>query len=233
MTIGPDPRTRMEWMSVRLGIAAKHIEFTRRWGWHKSRKTCCRPLEDVCQTGGESMYMDKINVERLHLLLKRHEEMLEEKRSHPEDFLRQNEPFREAFSRSVRTMIVPVLEEIKDIMVGKVESASIFHRVTAAGLRIKLDRWEDFERSLLFFGDDAARVVRVTHDGIGFGLLSKRVPLAQLTPALIEEEAMKFLRRLFGEEQLRRPLQTAASLDGRRPAASALSRVGGSELLRI
>jgi hypothetical protein len=179
------------------------------------------------------MHMDKINIERLHLLLKRHEEMLEEKRAHPEDFLRQNEPFREAFSRSVRTMIVPVLEEIKDIMVGKVESASIFHRVTAAGLRIKLDRWEDFERSLLFFGDDAARVVRVTHDGIGFGLLSKRVPLAQLTPALIEEEAMKFLRRLFGEEQLRRPLQTAASLDSRRPAASALSRASGSELLRI
>ena len=85
--------------------------------------------------------MDKTNIERLHQLLKRHEEMLEEKRMHPEDFLRQNEPFREGFSRAVRSTIVPVLEEIKDIMVGKVESASIFHRVTAAGLRIKLDRW--------------------------------------------------------------------------------------------
>jgi hypothetical protein len=178
--------------------------------------------------------MDKTNVERLHMLLRRHEEMLEEKRSHPEDFLRQNEPFREAFSRSVRSMIVPVLEEIKDIMVGKVESASIFHRVTAAGLRIKLDRWEDFERSLLFFGDDAARVVRVTHDGIGFGLLSKRVPISQLTPSLVEEEAMKFLRRLFGEEQLRRPLQPTPPLDGgRRSASSALARAGGSELLRL
>jgi hypothetical protein len=177
--------------------------------------------------------MDKANVERLHMLLRRHEEMLEEKRSHPEDFLRQNEPFREGFSRSVRSMIVPVLEEIKDIMVGKVESASIFHRVTAAGLRIKLDRWEDFERSLLFYGDDAARVVRVTHDGIGFGLLSRRVPISQLTAALVEEEAMKFLRRLFGEEQLRRPLQPTAPLDGRRPVSSALARAGGSELLRL
>lgn len=178
--------------------------------------------------------MDKANVERLHLLLKRHEEMLEEKRTHPEDFLRQNEPFREAFSRSVRSMIVPVLEEIKDIMVGKVESASIFHRVTAAGLRIKLDRWEDFERSLLFFADDAARVVRVTHEGIGFSSLSRRVPLTELTPALVEEEAMKFLRRLFGEEQLRRPFHPAAALDGRRPAAPAIARMSSSDaLLRI
>jgi len=177
--------------------------------------------------------MDKTNIERLHQLLRRHEEMLEEKRMHPEDFLRQNEPFREEFSRAVRSQIVPVLEEIKDIMVGKVESASIFHRVTAAGLRIKLDRWEDFERSLLFFGDDAAQVVRITHEGIGFGLLSKRLPLSELTPALVEEEAMKFLRRLFGEEQLRRPLHAAAPLDGRRPAPSALSRSGGSELIRI
>lgn len=175
--------------------------------------------------------MDKANVERIHQLLKRHEEMLEEKRTHPEDFVRQNEPFREAFSRSVRSMIVPVLEEIKDIMVGKVESASIFHRVTAAGLRIKLDRWEDFERSLLFFADDAAQVVRVTHEGIGFGSQSRRVPLAELTPALVEEEAMKFLRRLFGEEQLRRPFHSAASLEGRRPPVSAVARAGGNEVL--
>jgi hypothetical protein len=180
--------------------------------------------------------MDKANIERLHQLLRRHEEMLVEKRMHPEGFLRQNEPFREGFSRGVRSTIVPVLEEIKDIMVGKVESASIFHGVTAAGLRIKLDRWEDFERSLLFFGDDAGRVVRITHEGTGFGMLSRRVPLGQLTSELVEEEAMKFLRRVFGEEQLRRPLQSAAApLDGRRTTASALHRgAGGSEqLLRI
>lgn len=178
--------------------------------------------------------MDKMNIERLHQLLKRHEEMLEEKRMHPEGFLRQNEPFREAYSRAVRSTIVPVLEEIKDIMVGKVESASIFHGVTAAGLRIKLDRWEDFERSLLFFGDDAGRVVRVTHEGTGFGMLSRRVPLAQLSSELVEEEAMKFLRRVFGEEQLRRPFQSAAaSLDARRSVAPPPRSASGSELLRI
>jgi len=168
--------------------------------------------------------MDKANIERLQQLLRRHEEMLEEKRSHPEDFLRQNEPFREGFNRAARSVVVPVLEEIKDVLVGRVESASIFHRVTAAGLRVKLDRMEDFERSLLFFGDDAARLVRITHEGVGFGLLSCKVPISALVPALVEEEAMKFLRRLFGEEQLRRPLAP--------PLRNGAVR-SGSELLRL
>jgi hypothetical protein len=171
--------------------------------------------------------MDKANVERLQQLLRRHEEMLEEKRAHPEDFLRQNEPFREGFNRAARSVVIPVLEEIKDILVGKVESASIFHRVTAAGLRIKLDRWEDFERSLLFFGDDAGRLVRITHEGIGFGLLCRKIPIADLQPALVEEEAMKFLRRLFGEEQLRRPLPSPLA-DTRRAVRSS-----GSDLLHL
>jgi len=177
--------------------------------------------------------MEKTNVERLHQLLRRHEDLVEDKRTHPEGFLRQNEPFREEFSRAMRSQVVPVLEEIKDVMVGKVESASIFHRVIAAGLRIKLDRWEDFERSLLFFGDDAARVVRITHEGIGFGLLSRRIPVGELTPAVVEDEAMKFLRRMFGEEQLRRPVHVTVPLDIRRPAMSALTGMESSELIRI
>jgi hypothetical protein len=174
--------------------------------------------------------MDKANYERLQQLLRRHEEMVEEKRAHPEDFVRQNEPFRESFNRAARSVIVPVLEEIKDMLVGKVESASIFHRTTAAGLRIKLDRWEDFERSLLFFSDDAARQVRITHEGVGFGLLSRKVEVAELLPDLVEEEAMKFLRRLFGEEQLRRPLVSPLA-DSRRNGSAA--RYGGNELLHL
>ena len=149
--------------------------------------------------------MDKANLERLQTLLKGHEEMVEEKRSRPEGVLRPNDPFREQFNRVARSVIVPVLEEIKNVMVGKVESASIFHRSTAAGLKVKLDRWEDYDRSLLFFADDSTQVVKVTHEGIGFSLLSDKLPLAQLTSELVEEEAMKFLRRLFGQEQLRRP----------------------------
>jgi hypothetical protein len=161
--------------------------------------------------------MDKLNLERLHLLLKGHEELLEEKRAHPEEFTRQNEEFRESFNRLVRSTVVPILEEIKDVMVGKVESASIFHSLTAAGLKVKLDRWEDYERSLLFYGDEASQMVRITHEGVGFGLLSQKLSPEQIQAALVEEEAMKFLRRLFGQEQLRRPANPLP--DRRRPGA--------------
>ena len=163
---------------------------------------------------GNDPVMNKANLERLQTLLKGHEEMLEEKRTRPEGVLRQNDPFREQFNRLARSVIVPVLEEIKDVMVGKVESASIFHRSTAAGLKIKLDRWEDYERSLLFFGDDAGKVIKVTHEGIGFGLLANKVPASEVTAELVEEEAMKFLKRLFGQEQLRRPMATAITSNG-------------------
>jgi hypothetical protein len=149
--------------------------------------------------------MTKANLERLQILLKGHEEIAEEKRLRPEGVLRQNDPFREQFSRVARSVIVPLLEEIKDVMVGKVESASIFHRSTAAGLKVKLDRWEDYERSLLFFGDDGTQMVKITHEGIGFGLLSDKLPLDRLDAERVEEETMKFLKRLFGQEQLRRP----------------------------
>jgi hypothetical protein len=160
--------------------------------------------------------MDKANIERIQMLLRRHDQMVEEKRMHPEDFLRQNEPFQEAFGRVARATIVPVLEEVKNILVGKVESASIFHRRTAGGLSLKLDRWEDFDRSLLFFGDASTQTVRVTHEGVGFGLLSQKMSLSQVTAELVEEEAMKFLKRLFGQEQLRRPQHHPDPTDRRR-----------------
>ena len=101
--------------------------------------------------------MNKANLERLEMLLKGHGEMVEEKRVRPEGVLRHNDPFRERFNQASRSIIMPVLEEIKDVMVGKVESASIFHRSTTAGLKVKLDRWEDYDRSLLFY---ARRLLR-------------------------------------------------------------------------
>jgi hypothetical protein len=174
--------------------------------------------------------VDKANVDRLRLLLKGHEEILEEKRIHPEAVQRQNVAFRESFNAVVRSTIMPVLEEIKDIMVGKVESASIFHRLTAAGLKMKLDRWEDFERSLLFFGDPGTRMMRITHEGVGFGLLTKKVDLAQVTRELVEEEAMKFLKRVFGDEQLRRPLTLGPP---RRRPASVYDAAADSEFVRL
>ena len=177
--------------------------------------------------------MDKANIERIHLLLKRHEQMIEEKRVNPEEFLRQNEQFQEAFGRVARATIVPILEEIKDILVGKVESASIFHKRTAAGLRVKLDRWEDFERSVLFFGDASTQSVRVTHEGAGFGLLSQKLGLQHVTPELVEEQAMKFLRRLFGQEQLRRPMNAPDPSDRRRALGLPSVARGDYQLVRV
>jgi len=182
--------------------------------------------------------MNQANLERLQMLLKGHEEMIEEKRLRPEGVLRQNDAFREQFKLAARTLILPVLEEIKDAMVGKVESASIFHRSTAAGLKVKLDRWEDYDRSLLFYGDDSTKVVKVLHEGIGFGLLIEKMPLSQLSSELVEEEAMKFLKRLFGQEQLRRPNGpttgngVSGSSGGTRPAGSNVAHYG-YEFVRV
>jgi len=182
--------------------------------------------------------MNQANLERLQMLLKGHEEMIEEKRLRPEGVLRQNDAFREQFKLAARSVILPVLEEIKDAMVGKVESASIFHRSTAAGLKVKLDRWEDYDRSLLFYGDDSTKVVKVLHEGIGFGLLIEKMPLSQLSSELVEEEAMKFLKRLFGQEQLRRPNGpttgngVSGSSGGTRPAGSNVAHYG-YELVRV
>jgi hypothetical protein len=161
--------------------------------------------------------MDKANIERLKLMLKKHEQLVEEKRLHPELVLRPHDAFWEAFKGVVRAQVVPVLEEVKDVLVGRVESASIFHGRSAAGLKVKLDRWEDHERSLLFYGDPGTRTLRVTHEGVGFGLLSQRLDLDQVTAALAEDEVMKFLKRLFADEQLRRPAAPA----GARPPAPA------------
>ena len=179
--------------------------------------------------------MNQANRERLEMLLKGHEAMLEEKRLRPEGVLRQNDEFREQFNKAARSVIIPVLEEIKDVMVGKVESASIFHRSTAAGLKVKLDRWEDYDRCLFFYGDDATKVVKVTYEGIGFGLLANKFPLAQLDKELVEEEAMKFLRRLFGQEQLRRPATAPKNgpPNGTGPRQPAGGSRQGYEFLRI
>jgi len=174
--------------------------------------------------------MNKANVERLKLLLKAHEETLEEKRVHPELLQRQNQEFREAFKGVVRATVFPVLTEIKDLLIGRVESAALFHGMTAAGLKIKLDRWEDYERSLLFFADPGTKTVRITHEGVGFGLLSRKLDTSEITPELVEEEAMKFLKRVFGDEQLRRP--SAAAL-ARRPSAGPYGMHHEHELVRV
>src|SRR6478752_5311789 len=119
-------------------------------------------IGDPVSVRHERNTMDPANVDRLRLLLKLHEAMVEEKRLHPEAGRDQTSGFRERFNGAVRATILPVLEEVKNLMVGHVESAALFHRTTAAGLKVKLDRWEDFERSLLFFGDPGTRTLRIT-----------------------------------------------------------------------
>src|SRR5687767_7647536 len=109
MTIGPEPRTRMEWRSVRLGMAGRK---------HTSGSPLARSSHFPTpsqSTGDERKAMPitrlkQDTLEKLQMLLKGHEEMLEEKRMRPEGILRKNDPFREQFSQAARSVIVPVLE---------------------------------------------------------------------------------------------------------------------------
>jgi hypothetical protein len=133
----------------------------------------------------------------------------------------------------VRSTVVPALSEVKDVLVGRVESAAIFHGPSTAGLKVKLDRWEDHERSLLFFADAGTRLVRITHDGVGFGLLSRRVTATEVTPELVEEEAMKFLKRLFADEQLRRPAAYARRPNGQLGSLGPYGLRPEAELVRL
>ena len=123
----------------------------------------------------------------------------------------------------VRATIVPVLEEIKDIMVGKVESASIFHRLDRRRHAGQARPLGGLRALAPLLRRPRPRIVKVTHEGIGFSLLARQVDSQQVTPRLVEEEAMKFLKRLFGQEQLRRPLLAGGYRS--RPAGSAMPLV--------
>jgi hypothetical protein len=168
--------------------------------------------------------MEKANRERLLSLLKQHEQLLHGKQAHQEELPRQTAQFLEAFSSLAQSTIVPILGEIKDILVGKVESASIVRRQTAAGLRIKLDRWDELERSVVFFGDRSTQTIRISYEGIGFGLLSRKVALHEVTPDLVEEETLKFLRRLFRGEQPCRPMRRTETSNQRADRRAAVGR---------
>lgn len=142
----------------------------------------------------------RIDRDRIDELLAAYEARREDKRYHPEEMVRRNPEFRERFNQAARKVIVPVLQDVADVLRRRVDSASIFHRLTTAGITVKLDPWEDFDRTLLFFGDDGADVVRVTHEGVGFSYLRARLPLDELTTERVEEEAMHFLERVLHRE---------------------------------
>jgi hypothetical protein len=142
----------------------------------------------------------RIDRDKIESLLTTYEGRREDKRYHPEEMVRRNPELRERFNQAARTVIVPVLQDVADVLRRRVDSASIFHRLTTAGLTVKLDPWEDFDRTLLFFGEDGADVVRVTHEGVGFSYLRARLPLDELTTERVEEEAMHFLERVLHRE---------------------------------
>jgi hypothetical protein len=142
----------------------------------------------------------RIDRDRIDELLTAYEARREDKRYHPEEMVRRNPELRERFNQAARKVIVPVIQDVADVLRRRVDSASIFHRLTTAGITVKLDPWEDFDRTLLFFGDDGADVVRVTHEGVGFSYLRARLPLDELTTELVEEEAMHFLERVLHRE---------------------------------
>ncbi|HEX2253661.1 MAG TPA: hypothetical protein VHQ65_10375 [Thermoanaerobaculia bacterium] len=137
---------------------------------------------------------------RIEELLEGYEVIREERRFHPEEMARRNPEFRTEFDHLARQVIIPVLQEIADVLRRRVDAVSIFHRLTTAGVHVKLDPWEDFDRSLVFYGDDEEGVVRVTHDGVGFGLLCNRLAPGEVTSERVEEEAMRFLERVLHQE---------------------------------
>jgi hypothetical protein len=141
-----------------------------------------------------------IDRDRIEELLEGYEVIREERRFHPEEMARRNPEFRAEFDRLARQVIIPVLQEVADVLRRRVDSVSIFHRLTTAGVHVKLDPWEDFDRSLVFYGDDGEGVVRVTHDGVGFGLLCNRLGPTEVTAERVEEEAMRFLERVLHQE---------------------------------
>lgn len=177
----------------------------------------------------------RIDRDRIEGLLTTYEARREDKRYHPEEMVRRNPEFRERFNQAARKVIVPVLQEIADVLRRRVDSASIFHRLTTAGITVKLDPWEDFDRTLLFFGDDGADVVRVTHEGVGFSFLRSRLSLDELTVERVEEEAMAFLERVLhrepaGETADEDAVEAQADLTAPPPAAARES--GGSTIRR-
>ncbi|HEX2253662.1 MAG TPA: hypothetical protein VHQ65_10380 [Thermoanaerobaculia bacterium] len=152
--------------------------------------------------------MRQSNLERLETLLAEHGRRREDGSARPERRAEINPEFREAFSRAVRTHVLPVLEDTVSTLRPRVEKTSLFHQLGTAGLRVKLDPWDDYERVLVFFGDPRSGVVRITHEGVGFSLLARELAVEELDEATVQAEVIRFMNRLLrsdrGETERRR-----------------------------
>ena len=143
--------------------------------------------------------MRATNVERIEELLAEHGQRRADGTARPETRARVNPEFREGFSRAVREEVLPILEEAVATLRPRVEKAHLFHQLGTAGLRVKLDQWDDYERTLVFFGDVRSGRVRVTHEGVGFSLLASEIPIERLTLEAAQAEVMRFFDRLLRE----------------------------------
>lgn len=143
--------------------------------------------------------------QKLDKLLGDYAEERMRKRFAPADAPRHNLEFRDRYSPVVRETVLPVLQEFSSRLRGKVEELSIFHHVNAVGMTMKLDRWDDFRRELVFFSDETAEKVRITHEGTGFAWLSKTLDPEEIDAEMVEEELMLFLERVFEQELLGLP----------------------------
>ncbi len=142
----------------------------------------------------------RIDSDRIEELLTAYEARRDDRRYHPEEMLRRNPEFRDDFDRVARQVVLPVLQDVADALRRRVDAVSIFHRVNTVGITVKLDPWEDFDRTLLLFGDEASCQVRITHEGVGFSFLRDRLPLDELVAECVEEAVMDFLERVLHRE---------------------------------
>jgi hypothetical protein len=143
--------------------------------------------------------MRETNVERLEQLLAEHGRRRQDGSARPETRQRINPEFRDGFSHAVRQQVLPILEEAVATLRPRVEKAHLFHQLGTAGLRLKLDQWDDYERALVFFGDVRSGRVRITHEGVGFSLLAREIPVEDLKIDTVQAEVMRFIDRLLAE----------------------------------
>lgn len=143
--------------------------------------------------------MRESNVERLEQLLDEHRRRREDGSARPETRKQINPEFQDRFSHAVREEVLPILEEAVATLRSRVEKAHLFHQLGTAGLRVKLDQWDDYERALVFFGDVRSGRVRITHEGVGFSLLAREIPVEDLKIDTVQAEVMRFIDRLLAE----------------------------------
>lgn len=144
--------------------------------------------------------MRQTHLDHLTELLAEHDRRRKDGTAKPENRAVLAPEFREEFSLAVRTVVLPIVEEAVANLRHRVERASLFHQLGTAGMRVKLDQWEDYERSLVFDGDPRSRKVRVTHEGTGFSRLAAELTVDQLDTDEVERQVYHFLDRLLTGE---------------------------------